>query len=97
MRLTLHGTRTPIEVIADSISINPNYGDSFVVHQTPHGMGDSNIDRFRVSHLATGFRVGWGMTIDQAIHHAQTRLKSVGQEKFREAVERANKEITRRK
>jgi hypothetical protein len=93
MRLMLTGDVHPIEAIGELIEIEPNYGELFVVHQSPHGVSDLNIDRWRVSHVDTGYRVSWGLTIDAAIQHAKERLAMVGEDGFLKALEKARAEL----
>lgn len=98
-----------IEMIGDPVDLPNNCGETFVVHYNPFVKSDESYadedgevvwltdpveaERFRVTHAGTGFRVGGGQTIDEAIGHAAAKMKDAGEDGVRAVVERATKKL----
>lgn len=94
------------EMIGESIDLPNNCGETFVVHYNPFvkgGWSDEEdgviwldpieTERFRVTHVGTGFRCSGGQTIDEAIDRATAKMKDAGEDKVRAVIERAAKKL----
>jgi hypothetical protein len=99
MRFHIHCVKgETLEMVGDPIDLPNNFGETFVVHFNPFfdksivQMGvifDVDAERFRVTHVGTGFRVAGGDTIDDAIAQAAAKMKDKGEAEVRAVLDRA--------
>jgi hypothetical protein len=87
MRVLVSCSESQYETIGEQVSFD-GYPDEFVVHANLSGI--FSYAPFCVTHSATGFRVDFGDSIDEAISNAAKKLAGLTEEKFKAAVERAN-------
>ncbi|KAA1012983.1 hypothetical protein FVF58_09315 [Paraburkholderia panacisoli] len=87
-----------LEMVGDPVDLPNNCGETFVVHFNPFFdkqivqlgvLFDIDAERFRVTHVGTGFRVAGGDTIDEAIGFAIAKMKDAGEEKMHYVLDRA--------
>lgn len=90
------------EMIGEPVDLPNGCGEVFVVHFNPfvkHDFFDENgefyteadREKFRVSHVTTGFRVSGGDSIADAIDRAVRKMVEKGESSFRKALESAEK------
>lgn len=95
--LTTHGG--PIEVLGDLVELPNSGAEQFFVHhaavrsERDDDLDDDELPLFAVSHVGTGFRVGAGNTIDEAISHARIVMNSKTPKEVALAIKRAKARI----
>jgi hypothetical protein len=104
MRFHIHCVKgETLEMVGDPVGLPNNCGETFVVHFNPFFdksivqlgvLFDIDAERFRVTHLGTGFRVAGGDTIDEAIARATAKMKDKGEGEVRAVIERARATLT---
>lgn len=80
------------EVIGEQFKIAGS-GEMFIVHRS---IGMEANGRYTATHHDTGFLIGWGDTIDDAIVHGTERWLECPREKLKELIENARKKAAAR-
>lgn len=88
MRFFVNLKNKKFEVIGSQVEM-PNSSDIFAVHVNNYDIWSAP---YAVSHIDTGYRVGHGNSIDEAIEDGKKKMLSITSENFIARADKAKKE-----